>query len=140
MTWSSAPPAMNSTPTAARPRYRACLLRPASAAAMIVTAPHTSHTRMKTMLLSMAASFGCAHFNGTSGWPGREEANVLAHGSAGPALLSLAGPGPSGPGPGTAGRPGVDRRPGHLRGGRRPACGLLALGCNVARSLFGTQH
>ena len=70
---------MNSTPTAARPRYRACLLRPASTAAMIVATPHTSHTMMKTMLLCMAAPFGCAHFNRTSGWPGREEANVLAH-------------------------------------------------------------
>src|SRR5215475_15629565 len=93
---------MNSMPTAARPRYRACLLRPASAAAMIITAPHTSHTRIKTTLLCMAASLRMRHFNGTSGWPGREEANVLAHEVPGPAasqagLRRCSGVGDAGP-------------------------------------------
>jgi hypothetical protein len=51
-----APPTMKRMPTAARPTYRARLLRPASTAATTVTAAHTSHSVMKNGVSSMMAS------------------------------------------------------------------------------------
>ena len=76
------------------------------------------------MLLCMGASFGCAHFNATSGWPGREVANVLAHQPAGPALLGLAG----------GDRPARGQAlPGRRRGPAVPG-GLLIAGLVVAGS------
>jgi hypothetical protein len=59
------PPPMNSTPTAARPTYRARLLRLASTPAVIVATPHASHT-ICHKTLSMAASFwALVHFDHT---------------------------------------------------------------------------
>ena len=45
---------LNSTPIAACPRCRACLLRPACTAAMTVATPHTSDTMMKLEQFCMA--------------------------------------------------------------------------------------
>jgi hypothetical protein len=80
---------MKSAPTAARPTYRARVLRLASTPAMIVATPHASHTVCHNTL-SMAASFWTrVHFDHTEGLPDRPEANVPHQVSVDPRVVSL---------------------------------------------------